>query len=82
MTIKWATKLRKGTRKKVRNRFAEKGLSFGSSAQQVLKNKNEIDSFTSQNISHFPSHFDSMLICGKPVQLLRFCIVRVKLCLP
>ena len=82
MTIKWATKLRKRTRKKDRNRFAEKGLIFGSSAQQVLKNKNEIDSFTSQKYFPFPSHFDSMLICGKPVQLIRFCIARVKLCLP
>ena len=57
MTIKWATKLRKGTRKKDRNKFAEKGLIFGSSAQQVLKNKNEIDSFTSQKYFPFPIPF-------------------------
>ena len=55
MTIKWATKLRKGTRKKDRNKFVEKG--FGSSAQQVLKNKNEIDSFTSQKYFPFPIPF-------------------------
>ena len=57
MTIKWATKLRKGTRKKDGNKFAEKGLIFGSSAQQVLKNKNEIDSFTSQKYFPFPIPF-------------------------
>ena len=82
MTIKWATKLRKGTRKKDRNRFAEKGLIFGSRAEQVLKAKTRLIRLHPKNISHFPSHFDSMLICGKPVQLIRFCIVRVKLCLP
>ena len=81
MTIKWATKLRKRTREEDRNKFAEKGRSFGSSAR-VLKKKTSQNYLHPKNISQFP--FISMLICGKPVQLLKFCMASVgaKLSLP
>ena len=80
---KWATKLRKRTRKKDRNKFADKGRSFGSSAWKVLKKKKTSQNYLHpKNISQFS--FISMLICGKPVQLIKFCMasVGVKLSLP
>ena len=46
MTIKWATKLRKGTRKNDRNKFAEKGRIF------LLKRMKGTKKKTSQNYLH------------------------------
>ena len=82
MTIKWATKLRKGTRKNDRNKFAEKGRIFLLKRMKGTKKKQVRNIYIPKIFPN--SHSISMLICGKPVQLLKFCIasVGVKLSLP
>ena len=73
MTIKWATKLRKGTGKNDRNKFAEKGRSFGSSAWKVQKKKNKSELFTSQKYSQFPFHFYANLWKTSPTTKILYC---------
>ena len=69
MTIKWATKLRKGTRKNDRNKFAEKGRIFLLKRMKGTKKKNKSELFTSQKYFPIGQLHDDVILLQLPESL-------------